>query len=138
MNKQQMPAWYDIKTFPMPLMGGGEDMAGLLASRAAIQQLVDSDSDRGRTVLMGFSQGGAMTYLTGLTTAERAENGGEKGKGGRYAGLALFGSRIYAVDFIRQVRTAPCTLTGFFSPWLAIVTTSFLLAFLLAWSVPVY
>ena len=67
-----MRAWYDI----LGLGGaGGEDEAGLRASMAAVQALIDREAARGvppgRTVLMGFSQGCAITLLTGLRAPQR-------------------------------------------------------------------
>lgn len=67
-----MRAWYDILG-----PGGkfGEDEAGLRASAAAVQALLDRETARGippsRTVLMGFSQGCAMALLTGLRAPQR-------------------------------------------------------------------
>ncbi len=67
-----MRAWYDILG-----PGGkfGEDEPGLRQSAAAVQVLLDREAARGiapsRTVLMGFSQGCAMTLLTGLRAPQR-------------------------------------------------------------------
>jgi phospholipase/carboxylesterase len=67
----RMRAWYDIHPAPAdPALPRREDEAGLMASRALVQQLIDREVERGvppsRIVLMGFSQGCAMTLLTGL------------------------------------------------------------------------
>ena len=67
-----MRAWYDI-------LGTGpdrpEDEPGLRASMSQVQALLDREVARGippsRTVLMGFSQGCAMTLLTGLRAPQR-------------------------------------------------------------------
>jgi len=62
-----MRAWYDILGF-----GGqdAEDEAGLRASQAEIEALIEREGERGitseRIVLVGFSQGCAMTLMTGL------------------------------------------------------------------------
>ncbi|HEX5739236.1 MAG TPA: dienelactone hydrolase family protein, partial [Hydrogenophaga sp.] len=52
-----------------------EDEAGLRASQALVQRLLDREAERGvppeRTVLMGFSQGCAMTLLAGLRAPNR-------------------------------------------------------------------
>ena len=64
-----MPAWYDIIAL------GGEsreiDEAGLLASRAIVRALIAREVERGiaseRIFLAGFSQGGAVAYLSALT-----------------------------------------------------------------------
>ncbi|MFT3801135.1 MAG: alpha/beta hydrolase [Burkholderiaceae bacterium] len=71
-NGYVMPAWYDIFGF-----GGraGEDEAGLRASQASIEALIARERSRGvpahKIVLAGFSQGCAMTLMTGLRHAER-------------------------------------------------------------------
>ena len=66
-----MRAWYDI--YPPSTQPGTarrEDIAGLQQSCAQVQALLDREAARGvppeRTVLMGFSQGCAMTLLAGL------------------------------------------------------------------------
>lgn len=63
-----MRAWYDI--IPMPGGGRLEDEAGLRASQRRIDALIQREVERGipasRIVLMGFSQGCAMTLMTGL------------------------------------------------------------------------
>ena len=64
-----MPAWYDIIAL------GGEsreiDEAGLFASRAIVRALIAREVERGiaseRIFLAGFSQGGAVAYLSALT-----------------------------------------------------------------------
>lgn len=64
-----MPAWYDI----LSLDGDQRlvDEAGIRASRDAIRALIAAENARGmpcsRIVLAGFSQGGALAWLTGLT-----------------------------------------------------------------------
>lgn len=67
----RMPAWYDILgPHPAP-----EDEAGLRASQAQIAALLDREIARGvpagRIVLMGFSQGCAMTLMTALRYPQR-------------------------------------------------------------------
>ena len=67
-----MPAWYDIIAL------GGEsreiDEAGLLASRDIVRALIAREAERGipseRIFLAGFSQGGAVAYLSALTHPE--------------------------------------------------------------------
>ena len=65
-----IPAWYDIAGPGQP-----EDAAGLHASRATIEALIDNEVARGipaeRIVVAGFSQGCAMALLTGLRHARR-------------------------------------------------------------------
>ena len=72
----EMRAWYDI--YPPsadPSVARREDEAGLRESQAIVQQLLDREAERGvapeRTVLMGFSQGCAMTLLAGLRAPRR-------------------------------------------------------------------
>lgn len=67
-----MRAWYDI----LGTEGGGrEDERGLRASMALVEALIAREEARGmpaeRIVLMGFSQGCAMTLLTGLRHPRR-------------------------------------------------------------------
>jgi phospholipase/carboxylesterase len=67
-----MRAWYDV------LMAGGArhgDEQGLRASQKKVEALIARETSRGipaaRLVLAGFSQGGAMTFQTGLRHPER-------------------------------------------------------------------
>jgi phospholipase/carboxylesterase len=66
-----MRAWYDI----LQLGGGAEDAAGIRASQALLESLVERELGRGvparRVVLAGFSQGGAIALQTGLRYGER-------------------------------------------------------------------
>jgi phospholipase/carboxylesterase len=68
-----MPAWYDI----LGLDGSErrEDDAGLRSSQALVEALIAKEKSRGvaagRIVLAGFSQGCAMTLMTGLRHAEK-------------------------------------------------------------------
>ena len=65
-----MRAWYDIAGPGQP-----EDEAGLRQSQALIEVLIAREVERGvpasRIVLMGFSQGCAMTLMTGVRHRER-------------------------------------------------------------------
>ena len=67
-----MRAWYDILGADLVRR---EDEAGLRQSQAQVQALLDREQARGiapeRTVLMGFSQGCAMTLMTGLRAPQR-------------------------------------------------------------------
>ena len=64
----RMRAWYDI----LQLGGGPEDEAGLRASQKLTEELIrEQGLPANRIVLAGFSQGGAVTLLTGLRYAER-------------------------------------------------------------------
>ncbi|KAJ7100110.1 Phospholipase/carboxylesterase/thioesterase [Mycena belliarum] len=78
MHSRPMPSWFDIYSFELPVrvpLPGEEDEAGMLRSIASIDELlseiVESGVDPSRIVLGGFSQGAAMTLLTGLTTAKK-------------------------------------------------------------------
>ncbi len=68
----RMRAWYDVLA---PDFVRREDEAGLRASCAQIQVLLDREAGRGiapeRTVLMGFSQGCAMTLMAGVRAPRR-------------------------------------------------------------------
>jgi len=68
-----MPAWYDI--FGLDAAERREDEAGLRASQVQVEALIEREKSRGvpasRIVLAGFSQGCAMTLMTGLRHAER-------------------------------------------------------------------
>ena len=67
-----MRAWYDILGADIARR---EDEAGLRESQRAVQALIERERGRGieasRIVLMGFSQGCAMTLLSGLRFGER-------------------------------------------------------------------
>ncbi len=67
-----MRAWYDIAGTPAARR---EDEAGLRESQALVEALIAREVARGmpahRIVLMGFSQGCALTLLTGLRHAHR-------------------------------------------------------------------
>ncbi|WP_066256659.1 alpha/beta hydrolase [Hydrogenophaga flava] len=72
----EMRAWYDIFSFGTdPAASRQEDEVGLRESQAIVQQLVEREVQRGvpahRVVLMGFSQGCAMTLLAGLRAPQR-------------------------------------------------------------------
>jgi phospholipase/carboxylesterase len=64
-----MRAWYDIISLAPD--SRQIDEAGLLESREIVRQLIRREAKRGvpaeRVILAGFSQGGAVAYLTGLT-----------------------------------------------------------------------
>ncbi|TRM67875.1 Phospholipase/Carboxylesterase-domain-containing protein [Schizophyllum amplum] len=67
-----MPSWFDILSFGFK---GDEDENGMLRTVHLLNQIITAEVDAGippsRIVLGGFSQGGAMTLLTGLTTERR-------------------------------------------------------------------
>lgn len=67
-----MRAWYDIVS--LDSSNRTVDEAGVIASRHAIRQLIARENRRGipcsRIFLAGFSQGGAIAYVTALTHPE--------------------------------------------------------------------
>ncbi|MBA3477636.1 MAG: dienelactone hydrolase family protein [Lautropia sp.] len=67
-----MRAWYDILGTEFTRV---EDERGLRGSQAMVQTLIDREIERGieprRIVLAGFSQGCAMTLMTGLRYGQR-------------------------------------------------------------------
>ena len=69
---QPMRAWFDVLSFER---GSNEDEDGMRASQALIDALIEAEIARGvpasRIVLMGFSQGCAMTLMTGLRYPQR-------------------------------------------------------------------
>ena len=71
-NGYRMRAWYDILGADLVRR---EDEAGLRASAAEVQALLDQEAAHGippaRTVLMGFSQGCAMALMVGLRAPQR-------------------------------------------------------------------
>ena len=77
-NGYRMRAWYDILGMDLVLR---EDEAGLRLSLGAVEELLAREKKRGipagRIVLAGFSQGCAMSLLTGLRHKERL--GGNRG-----------------------------------------------------------
>ena len=72
-NGYVMPAWYDILS--LDANNPREDDAGLRQSQALVEALIAREKARGiparRIVLAGFSQGCAMTLMTGLRHDER-------------------------------------------------------------------
>jgi len=67
-----MPAWFDIRSFDF---NSEEDESGMLRTVSSVNQLisaeVDSGIEPGRIVVGGFSQGAAMSILTGLTSERK-------------------------------------------------------------------
>ncbi|MFG6463176.1 alpha/beta hydrolase [Roseateles sp. DXS20W] len=80
-NGYVMRAWYDILVTDLVRR---EDEAGLRESQHLIAELIDRERERGvpaeRIVLMGFSQGCAMTLMTALRYPHRL--GGAVGMSG--------------------------------------------------------
>lgn len=67
-----MKSRFDIYSFGFT---GAEDEEGMLESARSINQLITTEVDEGvdpaRVVLGGFSQGGTMSLLTGLTSERK-------------------------------------------------------------------
>ena len=67
-----MPAWYDIVSLDSD--SRTVDEAGVRNARELIRRLIERENRRGipcgRVFLAGFSQGGAIAYVTALTHAE--------------------------------------------------------------------
>ena len=67
----RMRAWYDIYR----LGGGAEDEAGIRASQALLEALIEAEKRRGiatgRIVIAGFSQGGAIALQAALRHPQR-------------------------------------------------------------------
>lgn len=80
-NGYLMRAWYDIRVADLVRQ---EDEGGLRESQRQIAELIDRERERGvpaaRIVVMGFSQGCAMTLMTALRYPERL--GGAVGMSG--------------------------------------------------------
>jgi phospholipase/carboxylesterase len=74
-NGYIMPAWYDILELGGSHSQRREDEAGLRHSQAQVGALIGRETARGipasRIVLAGFSQGCAVTLMTGLRYPER-------------------------------------------------------------------
>ena len=69
----EMRAWYDI--ISLEPNSRRIDEAGLVESREAVRALIQRENERGipsrNIFLAGFSQGGAVAYLTALMHGER-------------------------------------------------------------------
>lgn len=72
-NGYVMRAWYDIEL--LDDASRRADEAGILASCDAVRRLIERENERGipteRIVLAGFSQGGAMAYMAGLSHPDK-------------------------------------------------------------------
>ncbi|KAK1244562.1 hypothetical protein MKX07_003361 [Trichoderma sp. CBMAI-0711] len=81
-----VPAWFDIKA--------DEDVAGIFASRDYIQSLIMDEISAGtpaeRILLAGFSQGGAVAVLAGLTYPKSL------------AGIVLLSGWLPLIDSFRE------------------------------------
>lgn len=68
-----MPGWYDIVS--LERIAAAQDKKGMLKSCEEINKFIDHEISNGinskRIILGGFSQGAAMSLLTGLTTQKQ-------------------------------------------------------------------
>jgi len=98
-----MPAWFDIFSFGFK---GPEDETGILRSKDEVEKLIAQEVDAGlpanRIVISGFSQGGAITLATGLTTARQL------------AGLTVLSSWLPIKDKIKGLLGSATTTTPIF------------------------
>lgn len=66
----RMPGWYDIKSLG-DLTAREEDEEGIVKSRDYFHSLIDAEVAKGipanRVVIGGFSQGGSMSLISGVT-----------------------------------------------------------------------
>lgn len=103
-RRVEMPAWYDILGFEWPR--AQEDEAGMLRSVAYINKLVDSEVDEGispdRILIGGFSQGGALSLLTGLTSERK------------FGGVAVLSGYLPLPDRMKTMATFVNKLTPWF------------------------
>ncbi|KIV85663.1 hypothetical protein, variant [Exophiala sideris] len=69
----RMPGWYDISDFSD--LNQQQDETGILRSRSTFTKLITDEVAAGipsnRIILGGFSQGGAMSLFTGVTTPHK-------------------------------------------------------------------
>ena len=96
-----MPGWFDLYSFDWK---GKEDRDGMLASARAIDKHIQDEIDAGipaeRIVLGGFSQGGCLSLLTGLT---------DRGQGSKKLGgvVVLSGWLPLRDEFLKVVLLPP-------------------------------
>jgi len=93
-----MPAWFDIFSFGFK---GPEDETGILRSKEEVNELIKKEVTEGiptnRIVLGGFSQGAAMTLVTGLTTQHQL------------AGLTVLSGWFAIKEKVKELRQSPET-----------------------------
>lgn len=98
-----MRAWYDIYAFDA---AARQDEAGIRASIAAVETLIEREHARGvpseRIVLAGFSQGGAIALAAGLCHAERL------------AGIVALSTYLPIADTLAAERSAANATTPIF------------------------
>ncbi|KIK75685.1 hypothetical protein PAXRUDRAFT_835586, partial [Paxillus rubicundulus Ve08.2h10] len=98
-------AWFDLPSWD--LQDPNQDCAGILESARTIDQHIQNEAAAGippgRVVVAGFSQGGALSLVTGLTA--RGESGVAGGKEGwKLGGVVTLSGRIpLEDDFTKMV-----------------------------------
>lgn len=76
-NGGELQAWFDIKLFDgsADCLVNNEDTEGIKGSQEYLESLIQAEIDAGipaeRILLGGFSQGGALSILTGLTSQHK-------------------------------------------------------------------
>jgi len=94
-NGMQMRAWYDIR---QANLADRADLDGVRQSQAHVERLLAREAGRGiaprRTLLAGFSQGGAIALYAGLRNTERL------------AGLVALSTYLIAADRLREEASA--------------------------------
>jgi predicted esterase len=72
---QKMPGWFDLATLDKLTNSTHDDEAGMMSSIASIDALIQAEVDAGipeeKIIVGGFSQGGVIAILTGLTTRRK-------------------------------------------------------------------
>lgn len=107
-----MPAWYDIVSFSDPPLR--EDEATLRDAEASVTQLLDAELTRrlpaDKTVLLGFSQGGALALHVGIRYAQSLAGIGV------LSGYLLLPQRLEAERQVANAKTPLLFCHGEFDP----------------------
>lgn len=71
----RMPGWFDLATLDKLTDSIHDDEKGMLESVKAVDNLIQAEVDAGipenKIIVGGFSQGGAISVLSGLTTKRK-------------------------------------------------------------------
>jgi lysophospholipase-2 len=71
----RMPGWFDLATLDKLTDSAHDDERGMIDSVKAVDALIQAEVDAGipenKIILGGFSQGGAISILSGLTTKRK-------------------------------------------------------------------
>jgi predicted esterase len=115
-----MPSWFDIATLSLDSEAStgiradrAEDQDGILNSAMAVGALITKEVDEGvearRIVVGGFSQGAALSLVTGLTSERRL------------AGLVCLSGWLPMSGKMKSVRTGLCWLDKRASRWWGLI-----------------